>query len=149
MFIYFLCHRYSLAFLDIKTTTVNDSYVKGNSFNYNFNTALGVFTTNNLLVENNVVYFTLGASMRIEGEMNQLIHNLVIYSASLATYKGREDRFDPHWPGAIDTEEAQSVVLIDNAIGKNMLNFTSSHHRHHRDHPSKDYHLHHHHGHYH
>ena len=56
--------------------------------------------------------------MRIEGEMNQLIHNLVIYSASLATYKGREDRFDPHWPGAIDTEEAQSVVLIDNAVGK-------------------------------
>lgn len=58
--------------------------------------------------------------MRIEGEMNRLIHNLVIYSASLATYKDRMDALDPHWPGAIDTEEAQNVVLIDNAIGKNL-----------------------------
>ena len=56
--------------------------------------------------------------MRIEGEMNKLVHNLVIYSASPATYKGRQDMFDPHWPGAITTEEAQSIILIDNAIGK-------------------------------
>ena len=56
--------------------------------------------------------------MRIWGEMNQLIHNLVIYSASLATYKGRKDRFDPHWPGAIETEMSRDAVLIDNAVGK-------------------------------
>ena len=92
--------------------------MKGNSFNYNFNTALGVFGTNNLLVENNVVYFSLGASIRIWGEMNQLIHNLVIYSASEATYKDRQDRFFLHWPGAIETEMSVDAVLIDNAIGK-------------------------------
>lgn len=100
--------------------------MKGNSFNYNFNTALGVFGTNNLLVENNVVYFTLGASIRIWGEMNQLIHNLVIYSASEATYKDRRDRFDPNWPGAIEADMALNPVLIDNAIGKGSLYFIVS-----------------------
>ena len=100
--------------------------MKGNSFNYNFNTALGVFGTNNLLVENNVVYFTLGASIRIWGEMNQLIHNLVIYSASEATYKDRQDRSDPNWPGAIEADMALNPVLIDNAIGKGSLYFIVS-----------------------
>ena len=79
---------------------------------------MGVFGTNNLLVENNVVYFTLGASVRIWGEMNQLIHNLIIFTVSVSTYKGRRDRFDPHWPGAIETDQSRDAVLINNAIGK-------------------------------
>ena len=112
--------RYALAFLDTGSSTINDSYVKGNSFNYNFNSALGIFGTNNLLVENNVIYFALGSGIRVWGKINRIIHNLVVYSASEATYKGRR-LFDLHWPGAIETESSLNSILIDNAVGMNFI----------------------------
>ena len=110
--------RYALAFLDVGPTLRNESYVKGNSFSYNFNSALGIFGTNDLLVQDNVVYFTIGACLRVWGKANHLLHNLVVYSASYSTYKNRRDKFDVHWPGAIETESGVGAVLIDNAIGK-------------------------------
>lgn len=93
----------------------------GNSFNYNFNSALGVFGTSDLLVENNVVYFTIGASIRVWGERNNITHNLFVYSASYSTYKDRQDKFDVHWPGAIETDSAIGPILINNAIGKKVF----------------------------
>ena len=106
--------------MNVGATRRNESYVIGNSFNYNFNSALGIFGTSNLLLEDNVVYFTIGASIRVWGEHNEIIHNLVVYSASYSTYKDRRDRFDIHWPGAIEADSAIGAVLIDNAIGKHM-----------------------------
>jgi hypothetical protein len=104
--------------VNVGPTRTNESYVVGNSFNHNLNSALGIFGTSDLLVEDNVVYFTIGASIRVWGENNEIIHNLVVYSASYSTYKDRRDKFDIHWPGAIETESAIGAVLIDNAIGK-------------------------------
>ena len=113
-----MCLRYALSFLNVGASRSNDSYVIGNSFNYNFNSALGIFGTSHLLIEDNVVYFTIGASIRVGGENNELVHNLVVYSASYSTYKNRRDRFDVHWPGAIETVTAIRAVLINNAVGK-------------------------------
>ena len=114
----FVVIRYSLAILNVGPTRSNETYVKGNSFNYNFNSALGIFGTSDLLVEDNVVYFTIGASIRVGGKDNQITHNLVVYSASYSTYKDRRDKFDIHWPGAIETDSGIGAVLIDNAVGK-------------------------------
>ena len=91
--------------------------MKGNSFNYNFNSALGIFGTSDLSVEDNVVYFTIGASIRVGGKVNKITHNLVVYSASYSTYKDRRDKFDIHWPGAIETDSGTDIVLINNTVG--------------------------------
>lgn len=115
---FFFWFRYALSFLNVGPTLRNESYVKGNSFNHNLNTALGIFGTSNLLVEDNVVYFTIEASIKVRGEANEIRHNLVVYTASYSTYKDRRDRFDIHWPGTIETISSIGTILIDNAVGK-------------------------------
>jgi len=81
--------RYGLAFIDHEDSYNNDdqnreSYVKKCAFNYNYNAAIGLFNTNNVLVEDNVVYRTLEYGMRDEGVGNRWIHNFITYTILLA-----------------------------------------------------------------
>ena len=50
--------RYSLAFHTLGST---DSSVKKCSFNHNFNTAIGLFGTDDMFIEDNVVYHTVSS----------------------------------------------------------------------------------------
>lgn len=86
-----MCFRYALALVSVGDVDGNSSYIRGNSFHHGFNTGIGVFGTNNLLVQDNVIYFTLGPCIRDEGNGNSLIHNLAVLSVSIATYKGRTE----------------------------------------------------------
>merc|ERR1712180_516218 len=77
------------AFLNHEDSTDGDvgnkeSYVKKCAFNYNYNAAIGLFNTNNVLVEDNVVFRTLEYGVRDEGIGNRFIHNLVV----LTRYEG-------------------------------------------------------------
>ena len=75
--------RYSLAFVNHEDSTDGDesnkeSYVKKCAFNHNYNAALGTFNTNNVLIEDNVVFRTMEYGIRDEGIGNRFIHNLMI-----------------------------------------------------------------------
>lgn len=75
-----------------------------------------MFGTDNLTVEDNVVHHTVGPSIRVAGKFNSLLRNLAVYSISIHTYDGREDKSNIHWPGAIEVHEAQDVILINNTV---------------------------------
>ena len=81
-----LC-RYSLAYLNVGRLDNTTSFVKGCSFNNGFNTALGVYGTDNLLIEDNVFYHGINELVDIEGVDHQMINNLVALSIAEGTYK--------------------------------------------------------------
>ena len=80
-------HRYSLAFLKIGPVESNTSYVHGCSFNDGFNTALGVYGTDNLSVKNNVIYHGVNELVEMEGVNHTLVNNLIVLSLAEGTYK--------------------------------------------------------------
>ena len=56
--------RYSLAFLDTGiSSALRPSYVKQCSFNHNYSPAIGVFGAENILIEDNTIYHTVGQGM--------------------------------------------------------------------------------------
>lgn len=77
---YVFALRYSLAILDVGY--LKSSYIRGNSFRDGFNTAIGVYGSNGLIIEDNVIYKTVGSSVIITGTRHKLLHNLVILSLS-------------------------------------------------------------------
>lgn len=108
--------RFALAFLNTGLVEGNTSYVRGNSFHDGFNTGIGVFGTDNLTVEDNVVHHTVGPSIRVAGRFDSVLRNLAVYSISIHTYNGRSEQSNIHWPGAIEVHEATDVTLINNTV---------------------------------
>lgn len=80
-------HRYSLAFLNIGPVESNTSYVHGCSFNDGFNTALGVYGTDNLSIKNNVIHHGVNQLVEMEGANHTLVNNLIVLSLAEGTYK--------------------------------------------------------------
>ena len=90
--------RYSLAFIDHGESYNNDaedreSYVKKCAFNYNYNAAIGLFSTNNVLIKDNVVYRTLEYGLRDEGVGNRWVHNFITYTIYVGTHKDQRKNF--------------------------------------------------------
>jgi hypothetical protein len=90
--------RYALAFLDHEDSVDNDeynkeSYVKKCAFNYNYNAAIGTFNTNNVLIEDNVVFRTMEYGVRDEGIGNRFIHNLVVLTRFVGIHKDQRQNF--------------------------------------------------------
>lgn len=113
---FFSLVRFALAFLNTGVVEGNTSYVRGSSFHDCFNTGIGVFGTDNLTVEDNVVHHTVGPSIRVAGKCNSVLRNLAVYSISIHTYDGKQEKSNIHWPGAIEVHEAFDVILINNTV---------------------------------
>ncbi len=81
-----------------------------------YNSGLGIFGTNELLVENNVFHHVVGAGIRNQGSSNKLIGNLVVLVIAPHTFKGQKPDFDVHWPGGIEVSKAKDTTMIGNAV---------------------------------
>ena len=75
-----VCCRYSLALLDVGK--LKSSYIRRNSFHDGFNTAIGVFGTDELTVVDNVIHHTVGSAVRVWGRNNKVLRNLAVLSVS-------------------------------------------------------------------
>ena len=92
------------------------SYVRNSAFNFCYFTAVSIYGSNSIPIENNVIYRTLDWSLLIAGSGNLIRKNLVInnvWSPSILTYLARIDKF---WNGAIDVTGADSIILEDNFV---------------------------------
>ncbi|XP_076030840.1 fibrocystin-L-like [Oratosquilla oratoria] len=106
--------RYALAFHGLEDTS--DSYVKKCSFNKNFNSAIGLFAVDGLVVEDNVIYHTVGSSVVIEGTANVLRRNLIATMLFPGAYNGKNDKENPNWYGGVYMLKAVQPVFEDNVI---------------------------------
>ena len=111
--------RYSLSFLNHEDSTDDDvsnkeSYVKKCSFNYNYNAAIGVFNSNNILLEDNVIYRTLEYGLRDEGVGNRWIHNFIAWTKYVGLHKDQRGNF--YKRGCIILNEAWDTDFRNNAM---------------------------------
>nr|DBA24045.1 TPA: hypothetical protein GDO54_011748 [Pyxicephalus adspersus] len=108
--------RYSLAFLNLGEVSSNNSYVKGCAFHNGFSPAIGVFYTNGLDVDDNVIHFTVGEGIRVLGERVNIRGNLVALAVWPGTYQDREEANNILWHAGIAINEGTDIVLQNNVV---------------------------------
>ncbi|XP_053190049.1 fibrocystin-L-like [Scomber japonicus] len=107
--------RYSVAFLNLGAVT-EDSYLQGCAFHDGFAPAIGVFGTEGLNVDDNIVHQTVGEGIRIWGNKITVRRNLVMMTLWPGSYQGREESFNFAWNAAIEVNEGTNVVLQHNIV---------------------------------
>ena len=113
--------RYAIAYLDTGDNInaggkaqAKESYVKKCGFNFNYNSAIGVFGSNNIAVEDNVIYKFINNGIFDEGERNQITGNLVTKGESISRIKNQAK--NPDFYGCINIKRAKETVLMNNVM---------------------------------
>ncbi|XP_036421459.1 fibrocystin-L-like [Colossoma macropomum] len=96
--------RYSLAFLNLGLVGQNESYIKGCAFHHGFAPAIGIFRTDGLSVDDNVIHHTVGEGIKVWGNNNVIRRNLVTMTLSFS------------WNAAIEASQGTNVVLQGNIV---------------------------------
>ncbi|XP_036949440.1 PKHD1 like 1, tandem duplicate 1 isoform X2 [Acanthopagrus latus] len=108
--------RYSVAFLNLGQVSGGDSYIQGCAFHDGFSPAIGVFGTEGLNVDDNVVHHTVGEGIRIWGNKITVRRNLVMMTLWPGSYQDREEPFNFAWNAAIEVNEGTNAVLQHNIV---------------------------------
>uniref|UniRef100_A0A8C8ZFE9 Fibrocystin-L n=1 Tax=Prolemur simus TaxID=1328070 RepID=A0A8C8ZFE9_PROSS len=109
--------RYAVTFLNLGQIQEHGaSYIRGCSFHYSFSPAIGVFGTDGLDIDDNIIYFTVGEGLRIWGDANRVRGNLVALSVWPGTYQNRKDLSSTLWHAAIEVNRGTNTVLQNNVV---------------------------------
>ncbi|XP_071356429.1 PKHD1 like 1, tandem duplicate 1 [Trachinotus anak] len=108
--------RYSVAFLNLGKVSGEDSYIQGCAFHDGFSPAIGVFGTEGLNVDDNIIHHTVGEGIRIWGDKITVRRNLVTMALWPGSYQDREEPFNYAWNAAIEVNEGTNVVLQHNIV---------------------------------
>ncbi|XP_076045156.1 fibrocystin-L-like [Oratosquilla oratoria] len=108
--------RFALVFYNLGDVSSGPSYVRSSTFVLNHNSAFGVYGTNNLLVEDNVGYRSVGPSVVDEGQHTIYRRNLFSTNFNPATYNGRTITQDDKVFGTFDLMYAMDPVLEGNVV---------------------------------
>jgi len=110
--------RFALAFVNAGRQT--DTYVRHCSFHDGYNTAIGMFSTNNLEITSNVIHGTVGASMIVTGSGHSIVGNLASLSHFIGTYKGRNEPNNGLWTANYEITGVTGINFTHNhAAGGN------------------------------
>uniref|UniRef100_A0A8C6RMA5 Fibrocystin-L n=1 Tax=Nannospalax galili TaxID=1026970 RepID=A0A8C6RMA5_NANGA len=109
--------RYSVTFLNLGQSQERGlSYVRGCAFHQGFSPAIGVFGTDGLDIDDNIIHFTVGEGIRIWGNANRVRGNLVTLSVWPGTYQNRKDLSSTLWHAAIEINRGTNTVLQNNIV---------------------------------
>lgn len=108
--------RYSVAFLNLGQVSGEDTYIQGCAFHDGFSPAIGVFGTEGMSVDDNIVHRTVGEGIRIWGNKITVRRNLVMMTLWPGSYQDREEPFNYAWNAAIEVNEGTNVVLQHNIV---------------------------------
>ena len=92
------------------------SYVRSSSFHHCYSAAIGIFGSNSIPIENNVIYRTIAFSLNIQGNSNIIRRNLVAMNYWYGTICPWQAHLDKKFWGAINLIEADSYVLENNFV---------------------------------
>jgi len=111
--------RYSLAYLDTGDSVDSngapnapESYVKKCAFNFNYNTAIGLFGSNNIAVEDNVIFRHINDGILDESDGARINGNLVTKGESIPRILGLTA--NPDFYGCINNKRSVGGSLIGN-----------------------------------
>ena len=113
--------RYALAYLDTGDSVDSDgapnmkeNYVKKCTFNYLYNSAIGIFGSNNVPVEDNVIYRFINNGIFDEGNGNRINRNLVTMGEAIARIKMQG--FNYNFFGCIN-----NVRAVNGSVSNNIM----------------------------
>ncbi|KAM8966821.1 LOW QUALITY PROTEIN: fibrocystin-L [Pelodytes ibericus] len=108
--------RYSIAFLNLGELAGNSSYVRGCAFHNGFAPAIGIFSTNGMDIDDNIVHFTVGEGIRVWGERIRVRRNLVALALWPGSYQDREETNNIQWNAGIEIHMGSDIVLQNNVV---------------------------------
>lgn len=91
-----------------------ESYVKKCAFNYNYNSAIGVFGSNNIAVEDNVIFRFINNGIFDESRGTRLNRNLVTRGESVARIKSQSKNFE--FFACINIKRGRETELRNNVM---------------------------------
>ena len=113
--------RYALAFLDTgDSIDANDkpnkeqSYVKSCAFNFGYNTAIGIFGSNNIPVEDNVIFRFINNGILDESVGTRINNNLVTRGESIKRLFDQAKNFDFY--SCINILRGTETILSNNVV---------------------------------
>ncbi|CAH8616311.1 unnamed protein product [Heterobilharzia americana] len=107
--------RFPVSFIGAGDTT-NISYIKSCIFEESLSTAVGVFGTTGLLIENNIFYKTRGSALWLKDRSHKLLHNLLIESIWSGATESDNKNLDILLEAALDIKEASDLTLKGNSV---------------------------------
>ncbi|MBN3294522.1 PKHL1 protein, partial [Polypterus senegalus] len=109
--------RYSVVFMNMEEISENiTSYIQGCSFHHGFSPAIGIFGTNKLSVDDNIIYFTVGQGIHDLGTANKIRRNLVALTVWPGSFRGKQPATYTLWHAAIEINQGADTVLQDNIV---------------------------------
>jgi len=113
--------RYTLAFMNsgdhedaAGAPAAKESYVKNCGLNYNYNSAIGIFGSNNVGIENNVIFRHISSGILDESKGTKIIRNLVMMGESIDHFKNLLNSMEFY--GCIDIKRADEPIFTDNVM---------------------------------
>ena len=104
--------RFALAFLN--TGRQRNAYVRYCSFHDGYNTAIGMFATDNMEITSNVIHGTVGPSMLVTGASHSIVNNLASLSHFIGTYRNRNEPLNELWTANFEIAETQGINFTHN-----------------------------------
>ena len=92
------------------------TYVRSCAFHHGFTAAIGIFGSNSIPIENNVIYRTLDFAIWVEGNSNIIRHNLIALNYWGSSFITWDAQYDKTFWGSITAHLADSVVIESNFI---------------------------------
>ncbi|XP_066121905.1 fibrocystin-L [Saccopteryx bilineata] len=109
--------RHAVTFLNLgQIPEHGSSYLRGCAFHHGFAPAIGVFGTDGLDIDDNIIHFTVGEGIRIWGDAIRVRGNLVALSVWPGAYQNRKDLSSTLWHAAIEINRGTNTVLQDNVV---------------------------------
>ncbi|CAD5116834.1 DgyrCDS5681 [Dimorphilus gyrociliatus] len=109
--------RHSLSFVHTGDVTENKpSEVIGCSFHNGFATGIALYSANKMVIANNLIHHVVREAILVEGNMNELIDNLVVQSLFPGTFNDRRESSNILWHAAIDITKSSGTKLIGNHV---------------------------------
>ncbi|KAJ8313314.1 hypothetical protein KUTeg_009100 [Tegillarca granosa] len=106
--------RYALAFSNLGDNS--PSYVRNSTFHNGFSPAIGVYGTNDLLIENNVIHHTVWFCMETTSDNTTIRNNLFALHIWEGSYQNRYEPGNVRWHGCIEAITATNLNLTDNVV---------------------------------
>lgn len=103
--------RFALAFLDLGRST---SYVRECSFHDSFNTAIGVFATDEVQITGNTIHGTVGPSMVVTGSGHNVSYNLASLAQFIGTYRDRDEPKNSLWTANYEVADTWNLTFTHN-----------------------------------
>lgn len=104
--------RFALAMFN--TGGQSTSYIRECSFHGGFNTAVGIFGTDEMTVTDNVIHSTVGPSMILDGAGHRVQRNLASLSQFIGTYRERNDPLNPLWTANYEIADTTAILFTNN-----------------------------------